>query len=165
MVAQQKKGNALFKLIRQLAAMQFFSRQLAGNLVHFDKLLLKLTANKHSFTSLLSGLPVVVLITTGAKTGLLRTSPLVALFEGEKVILIASSFGNARHPAWYYNLKANPRVKLLREGISGIYLAHEVDGEEREYYWQKAVQLYFGFARYQIWAGNRKIPILSLEPI
>lgn len=162
---KQKQGNALNRFIKWLARMRFFSGRLAGSLAHFDKLLIKLTDSKHSFTSLLSGLPVVVLITTGAKTGQLRTTPLVALFEEEKIILIASGFGNTRHPAWYHNLKANPRVKILRDGVPGNYLAQEIDGEEREYYWQKAVKQYSGYTRYQIWAGSRRIPVISLKPV
>ena len=157
--------NLLYHLIKWLSGKHFVSRLLATTLHHLDSLPLKLTRNQHSFTSLLTGLPVVVLATTGSKSGRLRTTPLVALLEDDKVILIASSFGNTKNPGWYHNLKASPQVKILWNSGSGTYLAREVDGDERENYWQKAVRQYSGYAEYQVRAGSRRIPVISLEPV
>jgi deazaflavin-dependent oxidoreductase (nitroreductase family) len=57
-----------------------------------------------------SGLPVVMLTTTGAKTGRQRTRPVLGIPDGERLILVGSNFGRPHHPAWYHNLRAGPRA-------------------------------------------------------
>ena len=95
----------------------------------------------------------------------MRTVPLVALQDGDKVILIASNFGRVHSPAWYYNLRAHPTASLEFNGCSNVYLAHEATGREREFYWQKGEELYPGFTGYAKRAGVRRIPIMVLTPI
>ncbi|MFN2143743.1 MAG: nitroreductase family deazaflavin-dependent oxidoreductase, partial [Anaerolineales bacterium] len=97
--------------------------------------------------------------------GLPRTTPLVALAEGEKIILIASYFGSTRHPAWYYNLRANPEVSVSHKGQTGQYRARLAVGEEREGYWEMAASLYPGYTLYKQKAGDRQIPVVVLEPV
>jgi deazaflavin-dependent oxidoreductase (nitroreductase family) len=152
------------RIIQKVAASAFGSWLLTENLQRIDKPLLHLTNNRVSFTSLLAGLPVIVLHTIGAKTGLPRQTPLVAHSDGEKIILIASYFGKSCHPSWYYNLKANPEVKVSLNGYSADHIARLSSGEERELYWQQAVSLYHGYRRYEQQAGNREIPVVVLEP-
>jgi deazaflavin-dependent oxidoreductase (nitroreductase family) len=152
-------------LIQKLAATPFGIWLLSGSLHHIDKPLLRLSRNRTSFTSILAGLPVVVLTTTGAKSGLQRQTPLVALAKEDRVILIASYFGSTKHPAWYFNLKANPEVSISHKSQTGQYRARLAVGEERENYWQMASSLYPGYDLYKQKAGNRQIPIVVLEPI
>ena len=116
-------------------------------------------------TSILSGLQVVVLTATGAKTGEPRTTPLAALFDEDKVVLIASDFGSPRHPAWYYNLRANPEVKVSIYGQEGNYQAREAMGDERDKYWEMAVASYPGYEKYAQQAGERTIPVMVLTLI
>src|SRR5512147_2125192 len=94
---------------------------LARILPHLDRPVLRLTRGQRSPTSLLAGLPVVIVTTIGAKSGEPRSLPLVAIPEGENVILIASNFGQKHHPAWYYNLRAHPEVQLTCEGLAVAY--------------------------------------------
>jgi deazaflavin-dependent oxidoreductase (nitroreductase family) len=77
---------------------------------HLDRPVLRLSRGRYSLTRLLAGLPVVTVTTIGAKSGQPRSLPLVALPDGEHVILIASNYGQKHHPAWYYNLRAHPEV-------------------------------------------------------
>ena len=151
-------------VIQKLAASRFGSWLLTDNLQRFDKLLLRLTSNRISFTSWLAGLPVVVLHTIGARTGLPRRTPLVAIPDGDRIILIASYFGRPKHPAWYFNLKAHPEVKVSIDGDCGDYFARLAAGEEREKYWDMAVGAYHGYQRYKQNAGDRQIPVIVLEP-
>ncbi|MBN2045747.1 MAG: nitroreductase family deazaflavin-dependent oxidoreductase [Anaerolineales bacterium] len=152
-------------IISQLAATPFGIRLLSDTLHRIDKPLLRLSRNRTSFTSMLAGLPVVVLTTTGAKSGLQRHTPLVALAEGDRIILIASYFGSSRHPAWYHNLRANPRVRISYKGQTGEFLARVSSGEECEHFWQLAADLYPGYQLYQQKAGDRQIPVVVLEPL
>jgi deazaflavin-dependent oxidoreductase (nitroreductase family) len=85
-------------------------------------------ATRGRLTSPLGLLPVVLLTARGARSGLERTVALVYFTEGEDVILMASSFGRPKFPAWYHNLKANPEVRLEAMGRQGSYVAREVEG-------------------------------------
>ncbi|HEX5690503.1 MAG TPA: nitroreductase/quinone reductase family protein, partial [Roseiflexaceae bacterium] len=127
----------------------------AYTLYHVDRPLLRLSNGRLSIPALISGLPVVSLTTTGAKSGQQHTTPLLGIPDGENIVLIASYYGRPRHPAWYYNVRANPRVHLALPGRAGWYMAEEASGAERERYWQQAVALYSGFAAYRRLAGAR----------
>jgi len=136
----------------------------ARTLHHFDRPVLRLSHGRYSLTNVLAGLPVVVVTTIGAKSGQPRSLPLVAIPDRENVILIASNFGQQHHPAWYYNLRAHPDVKLTYEGKTVTYLAHETEGVERDRCWQHAVDLYPGYALYKERASQRKIGVFLLTP-
>lgn len=128
---------------------------------HIDRPLLRLTGGRVSLTV---GAPVLLLTTRGAKSGQLRTTPLVYVRDGDNIALIASNGGQPRNPAWYYNLRANPDAELTVGERSGRYLAHEAQGVERERLWRKAVALNPGYAVYQRRAGGRVIPVMVLVP-
>jgi len=108
--------------------------------------------------------PCLLLTTTGAKTGLKRTVALLFLRDGENLVLIASKGGNLKHPAWYLNIIANPEVEVYIDGEIRMYLASDAQGEEYGRLWQKALDAYSGYEKYQNRAGERKIPIVILKP-
>jgi deazaflavin-dependent oxidoreductase (nitroreductase family) len=111
-------------------------------------------------------LPVVLLSVRGAQTGVERTVPLVYFTDGGEVILIASSFGRPRYPAWYHNIKANPEVTLEAKGRTARFRAREVDGEDRARLYELAKQLYTGYGNYEErTAGIRHVPVLRLTQI
>jgi deazaflavin-dependent oxidoreductase (nitroreductase family) len=127
-----------------------------------DRQLLPLTGGR---IGLYLGAPVGVLETVGSKSGQTRRTPLLYLDEGDRVVLVASKAGNPRHPAWYHNLKASPRVRFLRRGgHRAEYVAREATGPERERLWAKVNDLYAGYETYQGRAGSRRIPVIVLEP-
>jgi deazaflavin-dependent oxidoreductase (nitroreductase family) len=152
--------RAMHIITRTRAGSWFFARTLH----HFDRPVLRLSRGRYSLTSLLAGLPVVTVTTIGAKSGQPRSLPLIAIPDDEHVILIASNFGQHRHPAWYYNLRAHPEVQLTYEGKTIAYVARETSGAERERCWQRAVDLYSGYARYKERAGQRQIGVFLLAP-
>ena len=137
---------------------------LARTLHHFDRPVLHLSRGRFSLTSVLAGLPVVIVTTIGAKSGQPRSLPLVAIPDGHNVILIASNFGQQHHPAWYYNLHAHPQVQLTYAGHTVTYTARETSGEERARCWQRAVDMYSGYALYKERAGQRQIGVFLLTP-
>jgi deazaflavin-dependent oxidoreductase (nitroreductase family) len=111
------------------------------------------------------GQSVGLLYTYGAKSGRPRTTPLLYLRDGDRIVLVASKAGAARHPAWYHNVKANPKVSFLpRGGPKAEYVAREAEGAEREDLWEKANDLYVGYDDYQERTGGRVIPVIVLEP-
>ena len=140
--------------------------KIASRVLHrFDKVILKRTQNRSSLTSILSGIPVIVLTTTGAKSGLPRTVPLLGVVKDKDIFLIASNWGQAKHPAWYYNLKANPQAHISYKGNEGDYIARDATIEEREAYWKEAVDMYPGYAKYKKRIKTREIPMFILSPV
>ena len=151
------------KIIQLIAASRFGSWLLADNLYRLDRPLLQMTGGRTTLTSILSGLPVVVLTAKGAKSGEPRTLPIAAMKDGSRLVLIASAFGKPRHPSWYHNLKANPKAEVQINGTNYSCRAYEAEGEERSRYWDRAVKMYAGFARYAQQAKPRRIPVMVLE--
>ena len=132
---------------------------------HLDRLSYRLTRGRRTFTSWLSGVPVVMLTTTGARTGQQRTVPVIAVPDGGNLVVIASNWGQRRHPAWYYNLCAHPEATVTVSGVSRRVRAHEATGEERDRLWQRDLEVYPGRAAYERRAANRPIPVVVLAPV
>jgi deazaflavin-dependent oxidoreductase (nitroreductase family) len=148
-----------------VASSRYGSRLAARLLPRIDRTVLRMSGNRFTFSSVVSHVPVVMLTTTGAKSGLPRSVPLLAFPDGDKIVLIASSFGNARHPAWYLNLRANPQALVAFHGQPARpYIAREAGGAERELYWQRAARAYPGYNAYKARTGGREISVLVLEP-
>ncbi len=106
--------------------------------------------------------------TLGAKSGLPRTVPLLYIASEDDpstFALIATNFGQERYPAWYFNLKANPRAVCTLNGETREYLAHEAKDEEYQRYWELAVNTYFGYNLYKQRIHTRPIPIIVLTPL
>lgn len=77
----------------------------------------------------------------------------------------ASDYGGNRHPAWYYNVKANPEVTLFAGGYDGRFRAEETTGAERERLWALAKQLTVGYSDYEKATGGREIPVIAFTEI
>jgi deazaflavin-dependent oxidoreductase (nitroreductase family) len=158
------RPNSLQRFIHRIVMMRpvtaFFSRTIH----RIDGTILKWTQGRHTFSEI-AGWPIVQVTTVGAKSGKPHTMPLIGLFDGEKIALIASSFGRQHNPAWYYNLKKQPECGVEFHNRSGKYTARETAGEEREKYWQLAVSYYKGYELYKVRAAHRQIPVMVLEPV
>ena len=109
------------------------------------------------------GMPVLVLMTRGRKSGLLRKNTLMYVTEGDACVVIASNAGEPNHPAWYHNLKANPKVQILQGSKLTDVVARDAEGEERTALWKKIVETESGYAEYER-RTSRKIPVVILEP-
>jgi hypothetical protein len=143
-----EEANPFFRFMRWQAATAPMAWFWARTLHHMDRIVFRLTRGRYTFASLLTGLPVVMLTMTGARGGKKRTVPVLGLPDGDRVAVIASNFGQRRHPAWYFNLRANP----------------EAEGEERERLWRRGLGIYPGRIGYEERAGGRRIPVIVLSP-
>ena len=112
----------------------------------------------------LNGRPVIVLTSVGARTGKLRKTPLMRVEHDGEYAVVASLGGAPKHPVWYYNLAANPRVELQDRGVKKEYQAREVHGAERATWWDRAVAAYPDYASYQE-KTDRTIPLFVLTPV
>lgn len=109
------------------------------------------------------GMPVVVLTTVGAKSGKIRKTPLMRVEHEGRYAVVASLGGAPKHPVWYYNVVANPRVELQDGPVKQDMVAREVTGEEKGKWWEVAVEAYPDYADYQR-KTDRQIPVFVLEP-
>jgi deazaflavin-dependent oxidoreductase (nitroreductase family) len=96
-----------------------------------------------------AGAPCILLTTTGRRTGRERTTPLLALPEGDGWVVAASYAGHDRHPSWYVNLRASGRGVLFDGSRTVSVEARVLDGDERQRRWQRMVDLYPRFVDYQ----------------
>lgn len=156
--------NILQRGIQRLVTSAAMAGVMASVLHRVDRPLFRITGGRATLTGLMTGLPVVTLTTTGAKSGQPRTVPLVAIPDGDQIVLIASNFGQAHHPAWYLNLCATPQATVARDGVTRTYAARTAEGAAYDDYWQRAVALYAGYAAYKERTQGRRIPILVLTP-
>lgn len=111
----------------------------------------------------LRGLPGILLTTTGRRSGARRTVHLPTIVDGTELLVVASFAGNERHPAWYLNLVAEPRVEVQRGRRTFAATATPVEGEERERLWGRIVAIAPYYADYQR-GITRLIPIVRLVP-
>ena len=112
-------------------------------------------------------LPMVVLTSLGARSGEHREVPLAYFTDGGDVILIASNYGGARHPAWYHNLRAHPECQLYIGRRGGSFLAKEAVGADRDRLYELAVdRLNHVFALHDKRSGEaRTIPVMRSTPV
>ena len=107
----------------------------------------------------------VLLTVPGRKSGEPRTTPLLYFTQGDDVILVASSFGRDKHPAWYLNVKAHPEVTLTSKGVTARYRAREeTDPAERERLLALAGDMFVAYRGY-VQRTSRRIPVLRLTPV
>jgi deazaflavin-dependent oxidoreductase (nitroreductase family) len=161
---EHRQANWFRRMVRVTASWKPLSLFYARTLHHIDRAVYKLTRGRATFVSWVGGLPIVMLTTTGAKSGRQSTLPLVALPEDDRLIVIASNYGQERNPAWYHNLRANPRATICFEGITREVVARELDGEERERHYARGIEIYPGWTQYRKRASHRRIPVMELTP-
>ncbi len=163
----QKKYSTYYVLNQKVAASKLGSWIFSRTFHHLDRMFLKVTGGRMAMTTLVAGLPIVTLTVTGAKSGLPRSLPLVAVQDEQDATsfaLIASNWGQQHYPSWYYNLKANPRATCVINGKTGQYIAHEAVDEEYKKFWQYAVDTYVGYPLYKQRISGRGIPIMVMLP-
>jgi deazaflavin-dependent oxidoreductase (nitroreductase family) len=111
----------------------------------------------------LRGKPVIILTTKGAKSGLVRKTPLMRVEHDGRYAVVASQGGAPKHPVWYYNVVADPHVELQDGPTRQDMTAREVTCEEKSQWWERAVAAWPDYANYQT-RTDREIPVFVLEP-
>lgn len=162
MTAHIDSPNVAQRAVRRLIATRPVTWVLARTVHHIDAAVFRASGGRTTASATLTGLPLITLTTTGAKSGQPRSVPLVGIPDGERLILIASNWGQAKHPAWYHNIKANPAVTVSHGGKTRHYTARELAGAERAAAFARAAALYPGYDGYAQRAG-REIPVVGLE--
>ncbi len=110
----------------------------------------------------LRGMPIIVLTSLGAKSGMLRKTALMRVEHDGRYAVVASRGGAPKHPVWYWNLVKTPQVELQDGAEKHDYIARELSGEEKAVWWARAVEAYPPYADYQL-KTERQIPVFVLE--
>ena len=160
-----ERANGAQRLLRRFAASGPGSVVFARVAHRIDRPVFRLTRGRQTFASLISGLPVVMLTTTGARSGRRRTVPLLGLPTDDGLAVIASNFGQHGHPGWFHNLRAKPEGEVTVDGRTWRFRAVEAEGERRERIWKAALEIYPGYAQYESRAAHRHISVFVLEPL
>jgi len=123
-----------------------------------------MTSGRHTASSLLGGLPIIMVTTIGRKSGLPRSVPLIGLPSGEDLAVVGSNFGGARAPGWVHNLAANPMASVRYRERSSPVIARLADGDETKAVFAAGAQVYPGYGEYRQRASHRTIRVYVLEP-
>jgi len=111
-----------------------------------------------------TGIPVVVVTMRGAKSGKVRKIALMRVEHEGEYALVASFGGSPEHPVWYWNLKAHPDEVLIQDGPEPFPVTvRELEGDERQEWWDRSVSVYKDYADYQSWT-ERVIPVFVASP-
>ena len=115
-------------------------------------------------TLLDTGMPCIIVIHTGNKTGAIRKIPLMRVKVDDSYVLIGSMGGQPKNPVWVYNLRAHPEVEVRDETIVTPMLVREITNEsERAELWRTSVEAYPPYEEYQA-RTTRRIPVFLAEP-
>ena len=107
-----------------------------------------------------TGLPVIIVTNRGRKSGKLHKFPLMRVEHDGEYALVASKGGAPEHPSWYANLLAHPDEVMIQDGPEPFDVTvRELDGEERQLWWERAVEAFPGYADYET-KTERRIPVL-----
>ena len=130
---------------------------------HLDRFLLRLSKGQVTLATLVAGIPVITIVTTGARTGQARTTPLLGVPFAGDLAVIGTRFGQKGTPGWYYNLRADPAIQVIYQDKSTAAVAREVQGEERQEIWERARQIYGGYDAYARRIKDRQVHIMLLS--
>ena len=164
-ISPYDEANAFFRAIRRTASWRPFSWLYARTLPYLDRFVSRATGRRTTFVGLVCGLQVMLLTTTGARTGVQRTQPVLYQRQGDDFVVIASNWGQERNPAWYYNLRANPQAKVTLSGSTIDVTAREVTGAQRDLYWQQGCRMYPAWSVYKKRSPRSQFPILVLSRV
>jgi deazaflavin-dependent oxidoreductase (nitroreductase family) len=127
-----------------------------------QKIIDEFRANGGRVGGMFEGAPLLLLHTTGAKSGFERVHPLMYQQVGDEWAVFASKAGAPNNPDWFYNLRAHPDAEIEVGTETVLVQARVAEGEEGDQIWERQKQLFPNFAEYEKTAGGRKIPVVLL---
>jgi deazaflavin-dependent oxidoreductase (nitroreductase family) len=130
---------------------------------HLDDVVVRLSKGRTSTPRLLAGIPVLDVTTTGRKSGLPRTSHLIAVPYQGTLALLGTNFGQPTTPAWVLNLEADPRATVVHTGHTREVVARPATPEEQAGVLAASAQVYGGYLKYQQRITGRRLRIFLLE--
>lgn len=158
-------ANGAQRVVQRIAASRPGAWLFQRTLYPVDKALYRRTSGRVTVPELLAGLPVIMLTTTGARSGEPRSMPLVGIPLDGELAVIGSNYGQARTPGWVYNLEADPAATVSYRDRSATVTARPATDAEADRAFEVASSFYPGYARYRDRASHRTIRVFVLEPL
>lgn len=156
---EMRRPGPLKPLAVRVGAISWMPRMLPA-IVRTDKALQGATGGRITILDV-AGLPNLMLTTTGRKSGLPRSTPLLCVPDGNRILIAGSNFGGPKEPMWVKNVEANPEVAARFRGVTHELDARRLDGAERAAAWQTMVAAWPNFTRYEQRTA-REIKVLEL---
>ena len=129
-----------------------------------SKIIEEFRANGGKVGGPFDGAPLLLLHTTGARTGQERVNPVMYRPDGDRLVIFASKAGADTNPDWFHNLRANPELSVEVGSETKAVRAHVAEGDERHRLWEAHKSQWPGFADYET-KTQRQIPVVILEPV
>lgn len=158
-----RRPNLLHRGVQSFASTRPGAWLFSKLLRHLDDLVGRVSRGRTSVPQLLAGLPVVDVTTTGRKSGLRRTSHLIAVPYDDTLALLATNFGQPSTPAWALNLEADPHATLLHRGTTLEAIARPATPEEQEAVLARSAAVYGGYLKYRDRITGRRLRVFVLE--
>ena len=158
-----KRANGLQRFMQAVGSSRPGAWMFSKTIHQQDKVLFKATGGRLTVPSVLAGLPVVMVTTTGAKTGQSRTTPLLGIPVGADLAIIGSNYGQKSTPGWVYNLQADPSAVVGYRNRTVAVVARRAHEIEADRVFELAGDVYPGYAKYRIRANHRVIKVFVLE--
>jgi len=160
---EAKSPNRLQQVMQRLGSTRLSGRILSKTLYPMDRALFKATGGRTTVSGVLGGLAVIMLTTTGAKSGKLRTMPLIGIPLGNDLAIIGTNYGQESTPGWVYNLEASPAAAVgYRDKIVAV-TARRADESETDRAFDLAAAVLTAYAEYRLRADHRAIRAFVLQ--
>jgi deazaflavin-dependent oxidoreductase (nitroreductase family) len=160
---RHRRANAFQRSMQALGSSKPGAWTFARVLPPVDRALDRATHGRRSAPDLLAGLPVLMVTTTGRRSGQRRTTPLISVPVGDDLALLGTNFGGPSTPAWVHNLEADPHATVAYRGTPVEVVARPATDDERTAVWAASRDVYAGYAKYQRRVQDREIRIFVLE--
>lgn len=158
-----RQANPFHRSMQALGSSRPGAWSFARLLPPVDRLLDRITHGRRSAPAFLAGLPVVMVTTTGRRSGRPRTAPLISVPLVDDLALLGTNFGGPDTPAWVFNLEADPRATVAFGGRTVEVVARPATDAERAEVWAASEGVYAGYAKYRTRVQDREIRIFVLE--
>ena len=157
------RPNPAQRLVQRLASTRPGAWVFSRTARHLDDAVGRLTRGRTSAPEILAGLPVIDVTTTGRKSGLRRTSHLIAVPYADTLALLGTNFGQRSTPAWALNLEADPRASITHHRTTMEVVARPATEAERAAVLAGSAAVYGGYLKYQQRIAHRRLRIFLLE--
>jgi deazaflavin-dependent oxidoreductase (nitroreductase family) len=131
---------------------------------HLDRVLLSVTHGRTALATVVAGLPIITVTTTGAKSGLPRELPLLGIPADGDLALIGTNFGQSNTPGWVYNLEADPSARVTYRDRSVDVTARRANPDETDAALIAAARVYPGYDKYRERITGREVKVFVLAP-
>lgn len=158
-----RSPNAFQRAIQALGSTKPVAWVFQKTLYPMDRALYRRSGGRLTVPGLLAGLPVVMVTTTGARSGVPRTMPLLAIPMGVGLAIIGTNYGQKPTPGWVYNLKADPKATVEYGGRSVGVVARPATDSETDVAFTLAAQVYSAFNEYRNRIEGRQVAVFVLD--